>query len=90
MIDTNRHVDKLNLFSPSHYYPWPAKYNLIRRGAWKGAKHVYDTIKSTMNEVIKEHLENDHANANDFIDVYLQTCNKTTSKNSGFYGEEGC
>lgn len=79
----------MTLFAPSQYYPWPAKYNIIRRGLWKGAKNVYGTIKNIMSEEIEDHLDNNHEDAKDFIDVYLHTRSKTISKDSGFYGEEG-
>ncbi|XP_037048891.1 cytochrome P450 2J6-like [Bradysia coprophila] len=84
------HLDKVTLFNAGHYYLWPAKYNLIRRGLWKQAKIMHDTAKSFTKTVIKDHLDNYDENVSkDFIDVYLHAHNKSPSTGSGFYGEEG-
>lgn len=85
-----RHLDRVTLFNPSHYYLWPAKYNIIRRGLWKQQQLMQATVKNIAKTVIKQHLEAYDENiSRDFIDVYLHSHNKSSSIESGFHGEEG-
>lgn len=81
----------MTLFNAGHYYIWPVKYNIIRRGLWKQQKVMHDTVKNITKAAIQEHVENYDENiSNDFIDVYLHAHNNSSSTDSGFYGEEGC
>jgi len=84
------HLDKLTLFSPVHYYLWPLKYNIIRGELWKQAGRLLETITNIIKVVVQEHLKiYDENISKDFIDVYLHAHNKSSSKESAFYGEEG-
>lgn len=83
------HLQQAYLINPGNYYPWPAKYNLIRRGLWAKMKLMLETAYKMIDGIIDEHIATyDENQSRDFIDAYLKH-GKTVDSTSSFYKEEG-
>jgi len=67
--------------SISKYFPWLLQLEKLKKASYP--------IRTMIQDIINEHLEETNSNSYDFCSAYLEEVRNTTDLNSSFYKERG-
>lgn len=82
-------MQQQTITSPGLFWPWPAKKNLIRRGAWEKGNQMRTKMRALVDKELEEHFETyDPEQTRDFIDRYIHEIG-SSHVGSSFHGTEG-